>query len=114
MSRFSTEERASLYQQYLDMKRCGVTETEAARRLGVSYMTVLRWRKSFGTPINGSADHVISIAPAEGGQAIPATPYQLEIPRSVSETEWLRELASRLLLENERLKAQLSGTFRNR
>jgi transposase-like protein len=138
MPRFSEREREQLFDEYVRLKAEGLSDAKIARRFGVSQMTIVRWKRRFME--EGGAERLREAvsaqmrlateseaapglpdldpaAPAEAPQAGPRLPpfpaYNAFPTASVDANEvvWLRELASRLLFENERLKAIISGNL---
>lgn len=125
MPRFNDRAREELLDEYARLKAQNISDAQIARRFGVSQMTILRWKQRYQladrTP-GASAGDVApgSALPLDGApsDARPAAARQREdgvVDRSLrEEVEWLRDLASRLLLENERLRAELAGRLGHR
>lgn len=126
MPRFSEREREQLFDEYVRLKGEGLSDAKIARRFGVSQMTIVRWKRRFNAeslltgvgmrePAPRFAAPILSDETnGEPGEAPSAAHPILKGAGGLSdaaEVQWLRDLASRLLLENERLKAMIAGNL---
>ena len=103
----ATEIRAKLDQARL-LSAQGKQQREIARTLGISVMTLHRWRKSFAT---GEANEpVADPAPAAANQSTPPSGAGNRIAELELENAQLRRLITDMLLE----KVKLDETSRPR
>jgi hypothetical protein len=86
-----------------EMEAQGKTQKEIAAALGISVMTLHRWRKSAG-PATNRATSLLQEVPAKGGN----------FQKIAAENALLRKLVTDMLLENMRLKQSIENPSRKR
>lgn len=126
MPRFEDRAREELLDEYVRLKAQNISDAQIARRFGVSQMTILRWKQRYGLASRTAPTSEMPADVDRQGTAEEERPQTLrqaapspqlrdgqapstELETLARENAWLRELAGRLLLENERLRAQLAG-----